>query len=101
MLILNYGSFIAKQGTPVDLQDIFQRFSFDTNSKLLLDHDPKSLSVNLPHVPCEIAFSDMGDALAYRHILPKNYWKLQKWLRVGFRSVYVSCHCGETEEVDE
>uniref|UniRef100_M1CPU3 Cytochrome P450 n=2 Tax=Solanum tuberosum TaxID=4113 RepID=M1CPU3_SOLTU len=73
----------AKQDTPVDLQDIFQRYSFDTNSKLLLDHDPKSLSLNLPHVPCEIAFNDMGDALAYRHILPKNYRKLQKWLRIG------------------
>ncbi|XP_004249316.1 alkane hydroxylase MAH1 [Solanum lycopersicum] len=74
---------LAKQDTPVDLQDIFQRFSFDTISKLLLDHDPKSLSVNLPHVPCEKAFNDMVDALLYRHVLPERYWKLQKWLRIG------------------
>ncbi|KAM3339707.1 hypothetical protein P3S68_029576 [Capsicum galapagoense] len=73
----------AKQGTPVDLQDIFQRFSFDTISKLLLDHDPKSLSVDLPHVPCEKAFNDMVDAVLYRYVLPESYWKLQKWLRVG------------------
>ncbi|XP_055809274.1 alkane hydroxylase MAH1-like [Solanum dulcamara] len=73
----------AKQGTLFDLQDIFQRFSFDTISKLLLDQDPKSLSVNLPYVPCEKAFNDMVDALLYRHVLPKGYWKLQKWLRIG------------------
>lgn len=73
----------AKHGTLFDLQDIFQRFTFDAISKLLLDHDPKSLSVNLPHVPCEKAFNDMVDALVYRHVLPESYWKLQKWLRIG------------------
>ncbi|KAL3357372.1 hypothetical protein AABB24_017863 [Solanum stoloniferum] len=73
----------AKQDTPVDLQDIFQRFSFDTISKLLLDHNPNSLSVNLPYVPCEKAFNDMVDALLYRHVLPESCWKLQKWLRIG------------------
>ncbi|MCD7471198.1 hypothetical protein HAX54_011513 [Datura stramonium] len=73
----------AEQGILFDLQDIFQRFTFDAISKLLLDHDPKSLSVNLPHVPCEKAFNDMVDALLYRHVLPESYWKLQKWLRIG------------------
>ncbi|XP_059296037.1 alkane hydroxylase MAH1-like [Lycium ferocissimum] len=73
----------VERGTMFDLQDIFQRFTFDAISKLLLDHDPKSLSVNLPHVPCEKAFNDMVDALLYRHVLPESYWKLQKWLRIG------------------
>ncbi|MCD7459330.1 hypothetical protein HAX54_040641 [Datura stramonium] len=73
----------AEQGTLFDLQDIFQRFTFDTISKLLLDHDPKSLSINLPHVPCEKAFNHAVDAVLYRHVFPKSYWKLQKWLRIG------------------
>ncbi|MCD9640114.1 hypothetical protein HAX54_025188 [Datura stramonium] len=73
----------AEQGTLFDLQDIFQRFTFDAISKLLLDHDPKSLSIGLPHVPCEKAFNDAVDALMYRHILPEGCWKLQKWLRIG------------------
>ncbi|XP_009802093.1 alkane hydroxylase MAH1 [Nicotiana tabacum] len=73
----------AEQGTPFDLQDIFQRFTFDAISKLLLDHDPKSLSIGLPHVPCEKAFNDAVDALLYRHILPEGCWKLQRWLQIG------------------
>ncbi|PHT27146.1 hypothetical protein CQW23_33250 [Capsicum baccatum] len=73
----------AEQDILFDLQDIFQRFTFDTISKLLLDHDPKSLSINLPHVPCEKAFNDAVDAVLYRHVLPKCYWKLHKWLQVG------------------
>ncbi|CAN4109320.1 unnamed protein product [Withania somnifera] len=73
----------AKQDILFDLQDILQRFTFDAISKLLLDYDPQSLSVNLPHVPCEKAFNDMVDALVYRHFLPESYWKLQKWFRIG------------------
>ncbi|XP_049386838.1 alkane hydroxylase MAH1-like isoform X1 [Solanum stenotomum] len=73
----------AEQDTLFDLQDIFQRFTFDAISKLLLDYDPKSLSIDLPHVPCEKAFNDVMDALMYRHILPEGCWKLQKWLRIG------------------
>ncbi|KAK6777674.1 hypothetical protein RDI58_024392 [Solanum bulbocastanum] len=73
----------AEQGTLFDLQEIFHRFSFDAISKLLLDHDPKSLSIDLPHVPCEKAFSDAADALLYRHIFLEGCWKLQNWLRIG------------------
>ncbi|XP_049342631.1 alkane hydroxylase MAH1-like [Solanum verrucosum] len=73
----------AEQDTLFDLQDIFQRFTFDAISKLLLDHDPKSLSIGLPHVPCEKAFNDTVDALLYRHLLPESCWKLQKWLQIG------------------
>ncbi|XP_016477381.1 alkane hydroxylase MAH1-like [Nicotiana tabacum] len=74
----------AKQGSCFDLQDIFQRFTFDTISKLLLDHDPGSLSIDLPTDSLfKNAFQDAGDAILYRHIMPESCWKLQKWLRVG------------------
>ncbi|KAK4439585.1 Alkane hydroxylase MAH1 [Sesamum alatum] len=72
-----------KQGIDVDLQDIFQRFTFDNICKLVLDYDPQSLSIDLPYVPCEKAFNDVIEALLYRHVLPESVWKLQKWLGLG------------------
>lgn len=66
-----------------DLQDIFQRFTFDGICKLLLDHDPLSLSINLPYVPCEKAFNSTMEALLYRHILPETIWRFQKWFGIG------------------
>ncbi|CAN4109321.1 unnamed protein product [Withania somnifera] len=73
----------AKQGKILDLQDVFQRFTFDSITTLLLDHDPKSLSIDLPHFPYEKAFGDALDTLLHRHIIPERIWKLQKWLRIG------------------
>lgn len=73
----------AKAGSQLDLQDIFQRFTFDNISKLILDHDPGSLSMNLPNIPCEKAFNHTVEALLRRHILPERCWKLQKWLGIG------------------
>ncbi|XP_042005344.1 alkane hydroxylase MAH1-like [Salvia splendens] len=67
----------------VDLQDIFQRLSFDTICKLVLEYDPCSLSVEMPNIPCEKAFNDMIDALLYRHLLPEVVWRLQGWVGVG------------------
>ncbi|XP_049342529.1 alkane hydroxylase MAH1-like [Solanum verrucosum] len=73
----------AKQGKTLDLQDVLQRFTFDSITKLLLDHDPRSLSIDLPYLPYEKAFGDALDALLHRHITPKCLWKLQQWLRIG------------------
>lgn len=47
----------AKTGSQIDLHDIFQSFTFDSKSKLVLDHDPGSLSTNLPIIPCEKTFN--------------------------------------------
>ncbi|KAI3730290.1 hypothetical protein L1987_61459 [Smallanthus sonchifolius] len=55
--------YVYKQEVEVDLQDIFQRFAFDTISKLLFDSDPKSLSLDLPSVPCEKALSEIEEAI--------------------------------------
>lgn len=73
----------ASTGAQIDLQDIFQRFTFDSISKLVLDHDPGSLSMYLPDIPCLKAFNDAVQALLQRHILPESYWKLEKWQGVG------------------
>ncbi|KAL7088295.1 hypothetical protein ACP275_13G119200 [Erythranthe tilingii] len=77
---------IAKQGannSEVDLQDVFQRLTFDNICKLVLDYDPCSLSVDMPYIPSEKAFNDAIEALLYRHVLPESVWKLLKWLELG------------------
>ncbi|KAM7499111.1 hypothetical protein LguiA_023525 [Lonicera macranthoides] len=74
---------VCEKATELDLQDIFQRFTFDTSCSLFLDYDPLSLSMDLPHIECEKAFSNLTEALLYRHILPEGCWKLQKKLGVG------------------
>ncbi|KAL9147006.1 hypothetical protein ABFS82_13G147600 [Erythranthe guttata] len=73
----------SEQGIDFDLQDIFQRFTFDSICNLVLDYDPCSLCVDMPLIPCEKAFNDAIEALLYRHVLPESIWKLQKWLRIG------------------
>ncbi|WOH15283.1 hypothetical protein DCAR_0934820 [Daucus carota subsp. sativus] len=74
---------VSKHGIEVDLQDIFQRLTFDNISSLLLDHDPQSLTLNLPDIPSHKSFSAVEEALLYRHVLPESIWKLQNWIGFG------------------
>ncbi|KAL7136454.1 hypothetical protein ABFS83_10G031900 [Erythranthe nasuta] len=66
-----------------DLQDIFQRFTYDSICKLALDFDPGSLCVDLPLIPSMQAFCDSIGAVFYRHTLPEVVWKLQRRLQIG------------------
>ncbi|XP_061372297.1 alkane hydroxylase MAH1-like [Gastrolobium bilobum] len=72
-----------KEGMQVDLQDVFQRLTFDNICSLVLGFDPNCLSIEFPNVACEKAFNEAEDALLYRHIMPRCLWKLLKWLQVG------------------
>ncbi|XP_071732472.1 alkane hydroxylase MAH1-like [Rutidosis leptorrhynchoides] len=74
---------LLEQCQELDLQEIFQRFTFDNVCALLLDYDPESLSPNLPILPCEKAFTVVEEALLWRHILPTKVWKLQKRFGLG------------------
>ncbi|CAA7020587.1 unnamed protein product [Microthlaspi erraticum] len=67
----------------VDLQDVFQRFTFDTTFLLVTGFDPKSLSIEMPEVEYAKALDDLGEGIFYRHIIPKFLWKLQKWIGIG------------------
>ncbi|XP_023744765.2 alkane hydroxylase MAH1 [Lactuca sativa] len=78
---------ISEHHTEVDLQDIFQRFTFDTMSKVLLDNDPECLSLDFPYNPCLKAFTKGEEALIRRVVTPQSLWKLQQLiLRVGKES---------------
>ncbi|KAG8651629.1 hypothetical protein MANES_06G006400v8 [Manihot esculenta] len=67
----------------VDIQDVFQRFTFDNICQLVLGFDPNSLSIEFPEVPYQKAFDDVEEAVIYRHAVPGSIWKLQKWLQIG------------------
>ncbi|KAM7267120.1 hypothetical protein ACFE04_009286 [Oxalis oulophora] len=67
----------------VDLQDLFQRFTFDNVCLMVLGFDPKCLSIQLPEVLYEKAFDDMEEAVIYRHVIPMRVWKLLRWLQIG------------------
>ncbi|XP_058773098.1 alkane hydroxylase MAH1-like [Vicia villosa] len=74
---------VQQQGLVVDLQDIFNRFTFDNICSIVLGCDPNCLSVELPDVACEKAFNQIEECIFYRHKVPKSIWKLQKWLQIG------------------
>ncbi|XP_061357511.1 alkane hydroxylase MAH1-like [Gastrolobium bilobum] len=74
---------VQRQGIVVDLQDVFNRFTFDNICSIVLGHDPNCLSIDFPEVACEKAFNEAEECIFYRHIVPSSVWKLQKWLQIG------------------
>uniref|UniRef100_M1C686 Cytochrome P450 n=2 Tax=Solanum tuberosum TaxID=4113 RepID=M1C686_SOLTU len=75
--------FMAKEGIVFDLQDVFQRFTFDTTCILVTGFDPGSLSVDLNNIAFMKAMNDAGEVMVIRNLLPQCVWKLQKWLGIG------------------
>ncbi|VVB09722.1 unnamed protein product [Arabis nemorensis] len=67
----------------VDLQDLFQRFMFDTSSILMTGYDPKCLSIEMPKVEFGEAVNGVADGTFYRHAKPVFLWKLQYSIGVG------------------
>ena len=74
---------VSRLGTELDLQDVFQRFTFDNTCLLVLGFDPNCLSVDLPEVASRRAFDKVEEAVFYRHMVPEFIWRIQKWLNIG------------------
>ncbi|XP_047944169.1 alkane hydroxylase MAH1-like [Salvia hispanica] len=89
--------FCSGIGMDLDLQDVFQRFTFDNICKLVLDHDPCSLSLDMPYLPCEKAFSHVAEPLLRRHVTPRGVWKLLRLLKVGSERKLLECSKAFTE----
>ncbi|XP_027348663.1 alkane hydroxylase MAH1-like [Abrus precatorius] len=81
--LLPFLDHACKEGMEVDLQDAFQRLTFDNICSIVLGFDPNCLSIEFPEVACERAFNEAEDAILYRHVMPRCFWKLLKWLQVG------------------
>ncbi|CAJ2673972.1 unnamed protein product [Trifolium pratense] len=77
----------ASKGVQVlDLQDILERFTFDTACTSLFGFDPNCLPYNfneLSEIAYVKAISVLEDMILFRHYIPKCIWKLQKWLNIG------------------
>ncbi|KAL5751871.1 hypothetical protein ACOSQ2_022378 [Xanthoceras sorbifolium] len=74
---------VSKQGISVDLQDLFQRFTFDSTCIMVTGYDPGCLSVEFPQVLFSRALEDVEESIFYRHVVPESLWKLQRWLGIG------------------
>ncbi|KAL8474986.1 hypothetical protein ACS0TY_031420 [Phlomoides rotata] len=74
---------VAREKRVVDLQDLFQRLTFDTTCTLVTGFDPGCLSENLPRVSFSKAMDDAEEAIFMRHIVPEKVWKLQKLIGIG------------------
>ena len=74
---------VAKEKLVVDLQDVFQRFTFDTTFVLATGYDPGCLSVEMPEIEFARALDDAEEAIFYRHFKPEVVWKMQRLIGVG------------------
>ncbi|KZV22677.1 hypothetical protein F511_42360 [Dorcoceras hygrometricum] len=74
---------VSGENKVVDLQDLFQRFTFDTTCAFVTGYDPGCLSLNLPDVPFSKAMDDAEEVIFLRHVLPEWLWKLQRLLGIG------------------
>ncbi|KAI3431105.1 uncharacterized protein J3R85_008028 [Psidium guajava] len=74
---------LCRRGVTVDLQDLFQRFTFDSACKFVTGFDPSSLSVEFPEVPFSKALDDAEEVIFYRHLYPEWIGTLQRLLRIG------------------
>ncbi|RAL44020.1 hypothetical protein DM860_014157 [Cuscuta australis] len=80
MKVLEHAS---DNGMVLDLQDLFQRFTFDTSCILFTGYDPGCVSIDFPEVPFSKAMDDAEEAILVRHVVPELIWKVQRWAGVG------------------
>ncbi|CAI0413702.1 unnamed protein product [Linum tenue] len=78
--VLNHS---AENNLKLDLQDVFQRFTFDIICITVLGFDPCSLNIGFQDVSLAEAFDDIEKAMFRRHVVPTTAWKLQNRLGIG------------------
>lgn len=74
---------VAENGQVVDLQDVFQRLTFDTTSKFITGYDPGCLAIDFPDVEFAKAMDEVEEAIILRYFLPETVLKFLSWCRIG------------------
>ncbi|XP_006404786.2 alkane hydroxylase MAH1 isoform X2 [Eutrema salsugineum] len=74
---------VAEKKLVVDLQDVFQRFTFDTTFVLATGIDPGCLSIEMPEIEFARALDEAEEALFFRHVKPEMVWKMQRLIGFG------------------
>ncbi|CAL9089709.1 unnamed protein product [Musa textilis] len=71
------------QRTPIDLQDVLLRLTFDNVCMIALGTDPGCLRPGLPEIPFAKAFEDATEATTMRFVMPTGVWKALRYLDLG------------------
>ncbi|KAE8667922.1 cytochrome P450 86B1-like [Hibiscus syriacus] len=79
---------VTDLGSTVDLEDVFQRFMFDSTCILFIGNDPRCLSVEFPEVRFSKALDEVVEAIFYRHVWPLSFIKLMRFLNIGQEKKY-------------
>ncbi|CAA2993215.1 alkane hydroxylase MAH1-like [Olea europaea subsp. europaea] len=74
---------VCENSRVTDLQELFQRLTFDTTCILVTGYDPGCLSTEFPEVPFSKAMDDAEEAIFVRHVLPETLWKFQRIIGFG------------------
>ncbi|XP_008797199.1 cytochrome P450 86B1 [Phoenix dactylifera] len=69
--------------TPIDLQDLLLRLTFDNVCMIAFGVDPGCLSPGLPEIPFARAFEDATEATIIRFVTPTAIWKALRFLDLG------------------
>nr|DAD41360.1 TPA_asm: hypothetical protein HUJ06_015683 [Nelumbo nucifera] len=80
---------VTRQGSSIDLQDVFSRFTFDTSVIAVFGRDLGHLSPDLPTNKFVQAVDDAQEAILYRFAVPTLVWKSMRWLKVGRERKYI------------
>ncbi|CAN6803316.1 unnamed protein product [Brassica oleracea] len=73
----------AEKKLVLDLQDVFQRFTFDTTFVLATGIDPGCLSIEMPEIEFARALDEAMEVIFFRHIKPEIVCKIQRLLGFG------------------
>ncbi|VVB09937.1 unnamed protein product [Arabis nemorensis] len=74
---------VAEKKLVVDLQDVFQRFTFDTTFVLATGFDPGCLTIEMPEIEFSRALDEAEEAIFFRHVKPEKVWMMQRLIGVG------------------
>ncbi|XP_020083608.1 cytochrome P450 86A8-like [Ananas comosus] len=76
--------------SPVDLQDLLLRLTFDNICGLAFGKDPETLSPGLPENAFAVAFDRATEATLQRFIFPEFVWQFKKRLQFGMEATLAS-----------
>uniref|UniRef100_A0A5K1FZ90 Uncharacterized protein n=2 Tax=Nymphaea colorata TaxID=210225 RepID=A0A5K1FZ90_9MAGN len=72
----------AQSPSPIDLQDILLRFTFDATCTAVFGENPRCLSPDLPSVPFAEAINEAMEAIVFKYVLPASWWRTLRWLNL-------------------
>ncbi|XP_068643659.1 alkane hydroxylase MAH1-like [Aristolochia californica] len=78
----------ATHGSPLDLQEVFKRFSFDASCASIMGTNPRSLSVSFAKIEFSTAIDVATQSVLYRHLVPSFWWKVMRFLGIGWEGRY-------------